>query len=60
MTVVRRKLSIVSADTVERCRLGFHIFAFAGVKGENYIENTINVHRFSFIAKKSLHTLKVR
>ncbi|CAM9347104.1 unnamed protein product [Pylaiella littoralis] len=28
------------------------------VKGENYIENTINVHRFSFIAKKSLHTLK--
>ncbi|CAN0143548.1 unnamed protein product [Scytosiphon promiscuus] len=29
------------------------------VKGENYIENTINVHRFSFIAKKSLHALKV-
>eukprot|EP00752_Nemacystus_decipiens_P017569 g15744.t1 len=28
------------------------------VKGENYIENTINVHRFSFIAKKSLHALK--
>ncbi|CAM9381701.1 unnamed protein product [Ectocarpus sp. 4 AP-2014] len=28
------------------------------VKGENYIENTINVHRFSFIAKKSLHSLK--
>ncbi|CAM9642515.1 unnamed protein product [Laminaria digitata] len=28
------------------------------VKGESYIENTINVHRFSFIAKKSLHALK--
>lgn len=36
------------------------IVLFAGVKGENYIENTINVHRFSFIAKKSLHSLKVR
>ncbi|CAM9240662.1 unnamed protein product [Ascophyllum nodosum] len=28
------------------------------VRGESYIENTINVHRFSFIAKKSLHSLK--
>eukprot|EP00903_Cladosiphon_okamuranus_P019625 g18047.t1 len=28
------------------------------VKGDNYIENTINVHRFSFFAKKSLHALK--
>lgn len=39
---------------------GFRIVRFAGVKGENYVENTINVHRFSFIAKKSLHALKVR
>lgn len=38
----------------------FRVVRVAGVKGENYIENTINVHRFSFLAKKSLHTLKVR
>lgn len=31
-----------------------------GVRGANYVENDINVHRFSFIAKKGLHALKVR
>ncbi len=41
------------------CPLKF-LHYLAGVKGEKYIENTINVHRFSFIAKKSLHALKVR
>lgn len=41
-------------------QFGFASVASTGVKGESYIENTINVHRFSFIAKKSLHALKVR
>ncbi|CAM9296448.1 unnamed protein product, partial [Sphacelaria rigidula] len=28
------------------------------IRGDNYFENDINVHRFSFIAKKGLHSLK--
>lgn len=35
-------------------------FFYSGIRGDNYFENDINVHRFSFIAKKGLHSLKVR